>query len=527
MKGILLNITIVLLIAISTLSASAQNLHKEAKTFFKEGVYNKALDNYLKLYKTEFENIEINYNIGICYLNTDINKSAAVSYLEFVANQSKKDNFVYYYLGEAYRFAKEFDKAIESFQKFIRFNPKDKEMIIRANHNIEACTNAKKIIRKPLNVTLINLGNRINSKKSDYTPFISEDGSFLFFTTNRKYNSFLLSYYNNVYVSVYKRGNWTRSKSVGSKINTADDEILTGYNDNKNILSVFLNRWDIFDDVMLYKVRKTSARSIINPGENVNSKSIEASACLSVTGDSLFFASERNEGFGGLDIYMSKKLPNGIWGIPVNLGPTINTEYDENFPNISKNSKSLYFASNGHNTMGGFDIFVSKLNNASKEWKSPKNMGYPINDSYNNYTISFTNDNRHAYVSLNRNKGEGEFDIYKVIFNDKDPTISIYKGQVFAITPDTIPIANYNTDIQISVYLHNTKTLIGEYKINETNSDYLFALPPEKYDIKISHNDYENYSKKIIVHDEHKNQNRIKKRNIYLIKQNQIDETQY
>ena len=130
------------------------------------------------------------------------------------------------------------------------------------------------------------------------------------------------------------------------------------------------------------------------------------------------FQATRKEGLGGSDIWMVKRDKNGNWGIPVNLGLSINTVYDEINPYLSLDGKKLYFSSKGWNSMGRFDIFYSEWNDKIQNWSEPVNIGFPINDADDNTFISISGDGTFAYVSAVRPEGFGDKDIYEVEFLD-------------------------------------------------------------------------------------------------------------
>lgn len=129
---------------------------------------------------------------------------------------------------------------------------------------------------------------------------------------------------------------------------------------------------------------------------------------------------------------MSRKLPTGQWGVPINIGAEINTKFNEDFPVFSSDGETIYFCSQGHNSMGGFDIFKSSWNNETQEWMSPVNLGHPINTPEDNMTISFAGSGTHAYVSAYREDGFGDLDIYKITFNGTDPVVTAIKGTIKA-----------------------------------------------------------------------------------------------
>jgi Tol biopolymer transport system component len=133
--------------------------------------------------------------------------------------------------------------------------------------------------------------------------------------------------------------------------------------------------------------------------QNINTSGWEPSASFSSDEKMLFFTSDREGGKGGTDIYSIKKLPNGEWALPQNLGEAINTPYDEDSPYLHPDGKTLYFSSNGHNTMGGFDIFTSKWDEETQKWSVPENVGYPINTPHDDLHFSWSADGRRVYFS--------------------------------------------------------------------------------------------------------------------------------
>ena len=151
-----------------------------------------------------------------------------------------------------------------------------------------------------------------------------------------------------------------------------------------------------------------------DPGDitDINTQYHEPSACLSPDGNTLYFVSDRPGGFGGEDIYRCVKLPTGRWSKATNLGPTINTEYDEDAPFMHPDGVTLFFSSNGHKTMGGFDIFFSVKSDSG--WYPPQNMGYPINTTDDDVFYVMSSDGKRAYFSSVRPEGLGEQDIYMV-----------------------------------------------------------------------------------------------------------------
>jgi outer membrane protein OmpA-like peptidoglycan-associated protein len=195
----------------------------------------------------------------------------------------------------------------------------------------------------------------------------------------------------------------------------------------------------------------------------------------------MYFVSDRPGGHGGTDIYKSKRLPGGDWGKPVNLGPTINTAYDEYTPFVHPDGVTLYFSSRGHKTMGGYDVFYSRtLPNDEKVWIEPVNVGYPVNSPGDDVFYAVTPDKQKAYFTSFRENGLGEKDNYMVSFPEtkKEPApLSLLKGVVI----DSSSKSPANAIITITD--NETNKVEGVYHTNTKTGEYLFVLTPGNYNI--------------------------------------------
>ena len=246
-----------------------------------------------------------------------------------------------------------------------------------------------------------------------------------------------------------------------------------------------------------------------NLGNIINTEYKEEGACISYSGDTLFIASDRPGGFGGFDLYYALKLPNGEWGKAVNLGGNINTEFDENYPTLSVDGQTLYFASKGHKSMGGYDIFKAKYNRVDTKWINVENMGYPINNPYDNKTIRFTENDRYAYVSSVLKQGIGDYDIYKAIFLDKEPDFLIVNSKIFIDNKEKTPFNTLNLPVTISVY--NANEIYGLYSYDKKKNLFIMALEPGKYIVEIEAEGYKPDRRKVTIKE---NNYRNKKRKL-------------
>jgi hypothetical protein len=481
-------------------NAQPQKLNYEiadADEHFKHQNFIMALPIYKALLTKYNENIEIHYKIGECYLNTNINKIEAVKYFEFCVKSAKPSPDYFFKYAQALRIANRIDDAIKAFEKFGEMDPKKKKI---AEREIEICQNAKLLMLNPINVSFINMGKEINSEFPDYYPWINADESFLTFTTRRKgltANRLEVDgyYASDVYFSKVENGAWTKAENPGPKINSSLDEQVVGMKSDGSELLIYIDHIDKYGDIYS-SIKKNGAWQKYQPFPEHINKKIERSAYYSQDGNTLFFvrSETRTE---QTDIYMCRKLPNGLWSEPQKLGDEVNTIYNEDFPFFSADGMTLYFSSQGHNSMGGFDLFKSKWNPEENTWTKAENLGYPLNTTDDDRSISLSPDNRVGYISAFRQGGMGDLDIYRVKFNDVDQKLTLYLGNV--MLGDSMNTAiNYIVKI---LAINNTSKEEYSFMTNPTNGKFVMALPAGNYDITVSANGYKDYIDKITVSD--------------------------
>jgi tetratricopeptide (TPR) repeat protein len=279
------------------------------------------------------------------------------------------------------------------------------------------------------NIILTSVGDSINTPDPEYAPIISPDGSTIYFTSRRIWKEDIYKEYvedftnfstEDIYVSYKKApGQWTTPKMLpfcrlarneATVAISSDERTMYIYGDDAkgggNLYTVDLSK-DRLDTLDLIKT------------EGVNTKYWDSHIYYSDDNTIAIFSSDRPGGYGGRDLYRMIKFPDGNWSLPQNLGPTINSPYDEDAPFLSIDKKQLYFSSNSDRSMGGFDIFVS-LKIGDNDWSTPVNLGYPINSTRDDIYFTTTADGLLGYLSSNRSGGKGETDIYEVEFVSKE-----------------------------------------------------------------------------------------------------------
>jgi tetratricopeptide (TPR) repeat protein len=490
----------VLIINVCSNLAAQDNTNFDAKDYLKYKDYNRALVEFLKVYPKNTENLDLNLKIGICYLNINDDKSKALPYLKKVYDAGGYKNELLLYMGLASMHAHLFDDAIRFFNDYrAASNNENAKTIERYLNN---CENAKALTQNPKDIEFINLGKNINTKFPDFYPFITHNEGTLYFTSGRETNEKKIEsstgfFTYDIYYSIVSNGEWSKAKGIGRNVNTVEDEQCVYVTpDGENVI-MYMDNENQFGDLFISST--TNSNSFSKPERfppPVNTKSLETEGCITSDGNRLIVASDRPGGFGETDLYIFRKLPNGKWGLPYNIGSGINTKYKEDFPVYDQESSTLYFASEGHSSMGGFDIFKSVFDETTQSFGPVINMGYPLNNTDDNMQFSLAGNKRDGYASMYRKEGFGDLDIYKVIFHEVEVKLSIIKGVIS--TTDTVknPI-----DAFISIIDAKTKEEIDGKSVNPSTGKYVFAVKPGKYIINVTSPGFVDYSKLITVFD--------------------------
>ncbi len=408
-----------------------KDLVAEADAAYNIGAKSLALEQYQLALKINPNNVRANFMAGKAIIET-IDKGNASRYLikayELDPNVS---NDVLYLIGQSFQFGKDFENAILYYEKHkekikttAAQNKKISKSTLKAmladiDYKITQCNNGKKYVGDPLEYSIKNLGESVNSGHADYAPAINKDETLIIFTSRREGGVGIgnvdkdLEYFEDIYISEFKNGSWQPAQNIGTNINTEYHDASIGLSgDGKEL---FLYKDENGGDIYVSKQRKDGTWSKPQPISNkINSSYNENSVSISPDGQTLFFTSDRPGGKGGIDIYISKLDKNGEWGKPSNIGAPINTSSDEDGPFIDYDGKTLYFSSRGHQGMGGYDIFVSEYDSASKKWSEPVNIGYPINTPDEDIYFVKSGDSKYGYYASVKDGGMGEKDIYKV-----------------------------------------------------------------------------------------------------------------
>lgn len=531
----------VLILSIVSLQMMAQNVEFEKKNFpgrkdelkeakdnikkgdeiFEQGeaYYRDALPYYLKAQAFNPNNAKLNFKIGLAYLHSFEKKKAYDYILKAFALDPQVDEKIRYYTGRVYHLNSEWDKAIQEYSIYLN-SIKDKNEIKDVNKKIEECKNGKILSQNPIRVWVDNLGPEVNTSFNEYSPVITTDESVLMFTSRRpggvgnKMDENKNEYFEDVWVS-YKSGKkWTTAVNLGPPVNTENHDAAVCLSPDGQKLITYqggVNGGDLFISYLVGKVWSKPE----NLGKAINSKYHESSASFSYDGKILYFVSDREGGFGGHDIYYSEINEKGKFEKAVNIGPVINTEYDEEAVYMMPDGKTMYFASKGHNSIGGYDVFKTTFENG--QWTKPVNLGIPINTPDDDAFFALAGSGRRAYYSSASLNGYGGMDLYKITIlgPEKQPLLNT-QDQLLAMAAQ--PITNLKVEKAVEVtkpkmtllkgIVYDAKTnepleailnlidneknvILASFKSNAATGKYLVTLPSGKnYGIAVQREGY-------------------------------------
>lgn len=459
--------------------------------------YGHALPFFLKASEFNANNALLNYKIGVCYLHSG-QKEKSTSFLEkaFKLNKNVSED-IHYYLGSSYHMNMQFDKAVKEYQTAkIAAKPSDKEKTSDIDKKLMECKNGMEMIKRPVKVTIENIGSSVNSSFPDYAPVTSADESAMMFTSRRDnttgggIDEFDRLYYEDIYISANVDGKWSESKNMGNLVNTSNrhDATVALSADGQKLFIYLDDQLNGSGNIYECDLKGTEWERPVKLGETINSKYHESSASLSADGTTLYFTSNRDGGFGKHDIYKCTwDEKNNSWGEAVNLGNVTNTAYEEHSVFIHPDGKTLFFSSEGHKSMGGFDIFKSRYDKKKNKWSKPENIGYPINSTDDDINFVISASGKHAYFSSYKKDGLGEKDIYIITYPDtaKTAVACILKGTIYD------EITKKQLEAEIELVDNTLNQTIASFKSNSATGKYLISLPGGKnYGIAVKKDGY-------------------------------------
>jgi tetratricopeptide (TPR) repeat protein len=473
-----------------------------ARHEFNENNMRGAMLIYREVLQSDANNAAALYGTSECYYNLKKYKLALEYLNKALAVEHDVSSESEFFRGQIYHRTAKLDDAITAFDAFLaKEKSSTYEYELATQYRLQ-CLYAKEMMKKPVEVTIENMGNLINSRYDEYTPSISADGNTIVFTARRNDTkggrmdeAGDYKYFEDIYYSERdeETGEWSQSTAVEGDLNTETYDAVLSIFPSGNGMFVYKNTVSSTGDIYFSEYRPgtkewSAAQKMPRP---INTSYFEGSISMTADGNTVYFVSERPEGEGQGDIYVSTKKGES-WSSPKNLGVVVNTDLDEKFVFIHPNGKTLFFSSNGHQTLGGYDIFKTEYVNG--EWSVPINLGYPINTVNEESTFSLTKDNKTLMIAAEYDDSFGERDIYRIDVSKYELLSGDYArntaGQI--LVSCTYKAGEPAKNVRIEAYYTANNKLVASTETDKTGRAKLNLPGNERYRIIATIDDFKN-----------------------------------
>jgi outer membrane protein OmpA-like peptidoglycan-associated protein/tetratricopeptide (TPR) repeat protein len=487
-----------------TTSNKAVKAYNEGLAAYDYIEYDKAEALFLEALEEDHNFYEAYVMLGELYTKQTRYVQAAENYKAAVNLDSLSYKPIFFALGDAEMKAGDYTNALVHYRTYLNFKGGSEKNKGIASRNIINCEFAIEALKNPVAFNPENIGSAINTSEDEYWPSITADGQTLMFTRQLHYRSpgpfARNTSQEDFYISFLSDSGWTTSVNAGAPLNTSSNEGAQTLSSNGNYMYFTaceraggLGSCDIYFSAF----NNGQWTHPYNLGSPVNSSAWESTPSISADGNLLIFSSNRQGGFGGKDLWYSVLRENGKWSVPVNLGDKINTPGEEMSPFIHFDGRTLYFTSDGRPGMGGFDIYLSKMNEDST-WTEPRNLGYPINTSSDDMGLVIETSGQKAYFSSKRNNSAGKDIFFFNLDESLRPTpVSYLKGKVTDKETGKLLKADYEL-INLSTNKVTAKNTTDD------SGNFLVCLPSgNNYGINISKPGYLFYSENFMFEGQH------------------------
>jgi outer membrane protein OmpA-like peptidoglycan-associated protein len=457
---------------LSTKSKKAIELYTLADNFRVRGQFDQAINLLEQALAKDDKFVEAYYRLGLTFFSMKQYAKATEFYEKGLGltNDIRKQKVFWYDLGELYLLSGDYEKAMKVLSAYVNNENQSRQKIDRATMLFRSAEFAQKNKGNASEFKLHPLNDTVNRFVMQYFPVLTADQMQLIFT--RRAGGGPNDDEDLVVCRKDDNGRWLGPVSISKNINTRLNEgTCTITADGRKLIFTSCTGRDGMGSCDLYESKKigddwTEPRNL---GKNVNSAEWESQPSLSADGRTLYFVSDRRTGLGRRDIWISTLDDQGVWTRAVNAGNTINSQYDEISPFIHANNRTLYFASNGLPGFGGYDIFYAEKD--SSEWTAPRNIGSPINDHEDQFSLFITADGQKAYYSHEEtlNSGLSRSRIFEVLIpleNQLRYRSNYVKGVIrdkISQAPLSASIELVNINKNIVESLVESDSITGEY----------------------------------------------------------------
>ncbi len=465
----------------------AQKMYEQANRQLSSGNYQGAISELQKAVAIDTKFAAAFQQLGDISRKLRKYSDANTYYRKVIAIDPEFHSLTYYGLAESEMNLGDYSSALQHFTKFLSFPSVSDNSKKLAVKYINDCRFSIEAIKKPVEFKPVNLGASVNTTWQEYLPVVTADEERLIFTRRVNNNE-------DFYESIKKNSVWQPATYLSKNINTPN------FNEGAQCISpdgLYLfftgcNRPEGLGrcDIYVCKREGKGWSEPFNIGPPVNTSGWESQPSLSADGRTLYFVSNRPGGIGGYDIWTAELMEDGKWANPVNLGPSVNTPYDEHSPFIHPDNSTLYFSSNGWPGLGNRDLFISRKD-AEGRWQEPQNLGYPINTAGEESGLTVSADGRTAFFASDMKGGAGGMDIYSFKLPEKVRPLPVtyIKGKVIDAE------SKEPLDANIKITELKGKRIIFNEESDAEDGDFLATMPEGKnFGLTVYRDDYLFYS---------------------------------
>lgn len=427
------------------------------------------------------QNAELNYLMGASLMQLPFPHHQAKEYLDLAISKNEK-KAVFWYAKLLF----ENEQVAQAKQVFLSIDDSSKQDDIAMY--LRYIENADSMMNEPQLVVVQNLGFKVNSPFLEHTPLISWDDSVLVFTSRRPITTnavkdFEGRYDENILISNRGEDGWQEAQPLIGNVNDILNDAAVSMSTDEDRLLIFKTSADL-ESGNLYWARHQAGEWKVDTKlpKVINSERIENGAAVNSNGNEFIFSSNRAGGYGGFDLYRVVRFGNGDYSQPVNLGPIINTKWDEQAPFLLQDDRTLFFASNRVESMGGLDIFFSRRVNDSL-WSASQNLGFPINSTLDDAHIAVSWKGGRAYFTKSKQQNQGDYDIHTANLPGFNVPANVFKC---VITSD-VPVDFSEVDVVVEMENQMTYELdLRSYSVTEKGGFIVALFPEERGLLEIS-----------------------------------------
>jgi len=403
----------------------------------------------------------------------DISDFKTASYYYLLSDSISSETYLKYKLANSYFKLEDYGNAKKYYQKYIQKTPTYYKGYKIAKTRIENCNFGIEAKKHPVEFNPISVGKGINTQGYEYNPVVSADGFSLIYTGIRNKHGRKVE---DFYISNLENGVWQKGIPLPGNVNTNENEGAHCVSaDGRFLFFTSCGRPNGYGSCDIYVSVKVNGKwsDAVNLGNRVNSTSWDAHPAISPDGSTLIFSSNRPGGKGNKDLW-SIKFVKGKWEKPRNLSE-LNTKGNEVTPFLHLDGKTLYFSSDGLPGMGGTDFYVSRFDDETNMWSKPKNLGYKINSSRDEYSLTVARDGKTAYFATDALDGPGKMDIYSFVLNksNRSTKTAYLKGRI-------IEMSNKRNIINSDLLIVDLKTSEPVKTVHVDEGNYVALLPVGK-----------------------------------------------